>query len=522
MLQIFKPEIVNEIATLHNADLQQAYSQLTSGKVFQTVQADEKKYNQLKTEAAVGLGPVDISSDQQIKAWTQQRDHANSEAQYWTNEQSCQLYGGTNNGLKCQPGYGPVAQNDQANIVYWQGQARTLSDEIQARTTQLEKQGQQGQLAQRQAAELEPPAAKAASQELATQTSNTTSGINGNHGLLEQLKALDIVAGGNSTLQTARILLFLLFLFIDVMPVFVKLLINIAPASTYDLILEDEERMQVRDAENARAMRLAARRQALQAEAAGLRHWYEGLRTPAEGAREELMAVKKRVEKAKLKQFERQQMRDMRAGQGFIGVGLRPGAGTTAWPAPGPAPWPGPGPAPGQPLSGGYRAWQTPPQAGAAPGNGRQPGGPAYPGSNGHREHSAQARWRSWWVRLRTFRLPRPSFTAERSSVPDGQGPGFNGRQPAEQQVPSGNVTVVPPALPWNQPAGRPAAAPEAVWPEHEATPEQDATRPEYANPGYANPDNAGNDAAGQFPDFGEATDPEPLDDELESDLDLG
>jgi len=363
VLQIFKPEITAEVQQMQTAARAAYYRALPHNPVYLAVQADQKQYDTLKNEAAAGGTPVVVSDDQQIKDWTAELNHANTEVQNWTNQLDCQLYGGTINGVKCPPGYGPVGHDDQTKIDYWQGQADTFTKDIQSRTSQLETQNNASDKATEQAASAQLPAAKAAlaaaAAQLTEQTKNVTSSIGANKGILEQLKALGNVTAGDFTLQMARLLLFLLFVLIDIMPVFVKLLINVAPAGAYDQILAEEEKMQVQDAENGRAVRMAARRQASQAQAAGMRYWYDVLRSPLPGAREDLMAVRQRVERQKRRRYEHQQLRDVATGQGFAGIGMRPGG----------EPWPFP--LPGQPLGDGHRVW--PPPGGGVSVDGQQP-----------------------------------------------------------------------------------------------------------------------------------------------------
>jgi Domain of unknown function (DUF4407) len=330
VLQVFKPEITNEVQQMQAAQREAYFKGLPTNPVYRTVQTDQATVNQLKAREASGGTPVVVSNDPQIQAWTRDEANANSQVQYWTAEQNCQLYGGKNNGVTCHPGYGPVAHNDQAEIDYWRGQASMYSSDIASRTSLLESQSGAAQAAAQKTAEAQLPAAEnalqAATAQLVAQTKNITSSINGNDGILEQLKALGAVTAHNFTLQMARLLLFLLFLFVDIMPVFMKLLMNLAPAGIYDRILADEEEMEINLAENSRAVRQLTHRQAVQAEATGVRHRNSSLSAALPEMDEKILKSRRRVEEEWLKRREAEQMRDVANGQGIAGIGTVPHA----------------------------------------------------------------------------------------------------------------------------------------------------------------------------------------------------
>jgi Domain of unknown function (DUF4407) len=331
VLQIFKPEITNEVSKMHAAARTAYFKALPTNPVQLTVLADQKTVNQLKTQAASGGPPVDVSADKQIQTWTAQLAHANAEVTKWTNLQNCQLYGGTSNGVKCQPGYGPVAKNDQTEITTWQKDVTTLQNEIKTRTHLLETQSQQANKSLKKTASAQLAAAesalKAAQKQLNLQTQTVTSGIANNDGILEQLKALGAATAGNFSLEMARLLLFLLFLFVDIMPVFIKLLMNLTPATNYDKLLASEEDMQLREAENGRAVEQAARRQAAQAQANGVRYRSDAMSAPLPGLREDIIKTRMRVEREWLKRYEAQQLSNVASGQGLAGIGTHPPVG---------------------------------------------------------------------------------------------------------------------------------------------------------------------------------------------------
>jgi hypothetical protein len=421
VLQIFKPEITNQVQQMQAAQREAYFKGLSTNPVYRAVQADQATVNQLKTQQASGGTPVVVSSDPQIKTWTQDEANANAKVQYWTAEQNCQLYGGTNSGVTCHPGYGPVAHNDQAEINYWSGQASTYSSDIASRTSTLESQDGATQAAAEKAAGAQLPAAvdtlQAATVQLDAQTKNITSSINGNDGILEQLKALGAVTAHNFTLQMARLLLFLLFLFVDIMPVFVKLLMNLAPAGIYDKVLAKEEETELQLAENSRAVRQLAHRQAVQAEAAGVRHRNSALSAALPDLHEKIVRSRQRVEEDWLKRHEAEQMRDVASGEGIAGFGsASPASGYPAW-------------------------WQRPARAvhlrwpwNGGPAQDGMP--PTQPGPLWHQADPGASR-RSRWAWLGSFRLPRLSRLRQLLGL--GQEPAGEGTvPPPEPRQPEG------------------------------------------------------------------------------------
>src|SRR5262249_40093036 len=64
-------------------------------------------------------------------------------------------------------------------------------------------------------------------------------------GLLARLGALSELTSNNATLRTAYLMLLLFITTIEVLPVFVKFLMNLAPPTTYDAILERAEKADI-------------------------------------------------------------------------------------------------------------------------------------------------------------------------------------------------------------------------------------------------------------------------------------
>jgi hypothetical protein len=328
VLQIFKPEIADQIQKNQEAQRTAYYQNLKRNPLYIAVQQDQANVDKLtQEEGGAGTG-IDITNDPELVSLQNQQTSAKTQLAYWTDELNCQLYGHTPDGKSCKVGYGPVATNDQKEVASWQTQMSDLNTAIAQRTQTLQQENAGAQQATAKSAKTQLGEAQqtlqSAQSQLATQTQDVDNGIKGDSGILAQLSALGTVTAGNSTLQWARLLLFLLFLIIDILPVFTKLLLNLLPASTYDKILAEEEESSVQAAEDVRAVRRATHRSATAAEAAGVRQRNAAWSAPLPGQYQDIIELRRRVNRAWLERRESELMSDIADGEGLIGSGSMP------------------------------------------------------------------------------------------------------------------------------------------------------------------------------------------------------
>jgi len=261
VLQIFRPEINHEIQLIQAAERSAYFKGLPTNPVYLTVQRDETEVNNLSALAATGGPGIDISKDPQLVSLNSQLANAQTELADWRSNLSCQLYGVGSNGATCQPGYGPLGQDDQVQVNHYSALVQTLTAQTTSRTNTLEQQSGRQQATLRGTYQTQLPTAKqslqAAQQQLTLQTGDVTSSISQNTGLLTRLKALGDVTTGDSTLTSARFLLFALFVVIDLMPVMIKMMLNLGPENSYDKMLAAEENRQLKAAAVRRAARLS-------------------------------------------------------------------------------------------------------------------------------------------------------------------------------------------------------------------------------------------------------------------------
>jgi hypothetical protein len=350
VLQIFRPEINHQIKLMQLAERSAYFKNLPTNPVYLAVQQDQANVTKLTDEGATGGAAINPATDPTILGWQKQLATAQANEQTWFANLQCQLYGtALPGGRKCIQGNGPLAKDDQEEYESWKGQVSTLQAEIQQRTGTLQGQSTAQQKATQGSAKAQLAVAKlalsSAQQQLTLQTDGVTQNINADDGLLTQLKALGNATAGDSTLEWARILLFLVFLSIDIMPVFIKLLLNLGPESTYDSLLAEEERQAKRVAEHTRAVRQAAQRKAAQAEASGARDRLGALSAELPGVRDDIMTARLNVEREWLRRWEEDQLGRVASGQGITpadtGVGPMPSSeGWQRSTANGTRPWP--------------------------------------------------------------------------------------------------------------------------------------------------------------------------------------
>ena len=238
VLRIFESEINNQISVIKA----QSVAAFDSSTQKSAIQANINKWQASVTslEAVIdsnGTASINPATDPTVVGLTSQLNTAQAtEAADYTQWQ-CQLYGGK--GCTAPKGNGPLAQASHQRYENDVAKVATLNAGIQARESALQTTNASSaatKLAQAKSALPTSQAQLAAAQsEENSLTANFNSTNSASNGLLIRLKALDQLSAGSSTLQEARILLFLLFLVIEVLPVTVKLL---QPQGNYEKILK--------------------------------------------------------------------------------------------------------------------------------------------------------------------------------------------------------------------------------------------------------------------------------------------
>ncbi|NAS23861.1 DUF4407 domain-containing protein [Herbidospora sp. NEAU-GS84] len=250
VLQIFKSEIdaqIVEIKQQRAEEFAREQNQGTMGKSVDELRADVARLQQVISSG--GDVPVDLSQDAKIKSLQADRATAEKQADKHYKEWQCQLYGGAGCTKK---GDGPLAQSSKKAYDRSQARIADLNRQIETRKEELTAAGADAKESRLASAREALP--KAQEQlDLAVQRQSDLQAVFDEEnlvtdGLLIRLQALNEVTGKDTTLSTARIVLFLLFLLIECLPVTIKLMMR---PGNYERVLALAEKDEYRKARSA-------------------------------------------------------------------------------------------------------------------------------------------------------------------------------------------------------------------------------------------------------------------------------
>jgi hypothetical protein len=251
-LQIFAPEITQQITKIQQQQADTYYKTLASDPLTRKISADQARVGNdeavIRSGGTAGQGSAAQNST--VATLTTELNQATSAYNTDFNKWHCEIYGFPGH---CKMGDGPAAQQDQ--VAYEADERQVTADR-----TQLAADEQQITTADKSAAtknvqnatkDLAADKVKL-SDDQAEQARLEGSFNNANAndaGLLLRLQALDEVTAGSGELEAARWLLFFFFTAIECLPILVKVLLNLGPPNTYEKALAQSERVGLRLAE---------------------------------------------------------------------------------------------------------------------------------------------------------------------------------------------------------------------------------------------------------------------------------
>jgi Domain of unknown function (DUF4407) len=247
VLQIFRSEIDAQIVEIKQRRASAFLNEQQRNSVGQEVTKWRNSVAALqKTITSGGSVPVDASKDVRIQELTTSRNDAQKLADKHYKEWQCQLYGGKGCTRK---GDGPLARASKQGYDKEKKRVADLNQQVEDRRKQLTATDEASKATRLQQAKDDLPRAQrqldAATQRQGDLQERFDAENKATNGLLIRLQALDEVSGGNFTLNTARILLFLLLVLIECLPVTVKLMQR--PGS-YERVLEYATKEELRNA----------------------------------------------------------------------------------------------------------------------------------------------------------------------------------------------------------------------------------------------------------------------------------
>lgn len=261
VLQIFKPEIDNELVVMQNEQRQQQQAEID--RTFAQRAPLEAKVAELQGIASGQTRPT-VAADPEVASRQQAFDTAN--AQYETAEQAaiCETQGTGCPGGSGTPGIGALQKQKQA----FADQKKTERDGAQsaldtAKTNaeqRIDTAGPQNQ--ERAKADLATTQSQLDAVTAEQSRFEATSANAAEHGggLLARLQALGRLSAGNTTMQLAHWAVFALFLLLELLPVIVKTLALFAKKNTYETLLERENREVLDSDEDERRREVETRR----------------------------------------------------------------------------------------------------------------------------------------------------------------------------------------------------------------------------------------------------------------------
>ncbi len=247
VLRIFESEINNQISIIKDQNEVRFLDSQQHSAIQARINTWQGTVNNLQQViTSNGARPLNPNSDPIIQGLNTQLGKERSIAATDYKAWQCQLYGGCG----APKGSGPLALASQKRYDSDEAQISQLTTEIQQRQQALQASDVNSQAARLQQAKSALPNAqaqlKAAQDEENSLLGNFQSTNSATNGLLIRLQALDQLAAGDSTVQMARFLLFLLFLVIELLPVTVKLM---QPAGNYERITRRMSSRELRQAE---------------------------------------------------------------------------------------------------------------------------------------------------------------------------------------------------------------------------------------------------------------------------------
>jgi hypothetical protein len=250
VLRIFQGEINTQIAVIKEQRANTFLSSQQNSTVNSQVTHWTNAVNNLeKVINSRGNVPLNPSADPVVQSLTKQRTTALALKQKYYGDWQCQLYGGAGCTKK---GNGPLAGASHQSYLQAAAQVTTIDKQIQQREATLSADDAASQQTRYQQAVSALPTAKTQLKTaMAAQDAlrnNFESNNIATNGVLIRLQALNELSDRDFTLNSARFLLFLLFLVIECLPVTVKLMQR---PGVYERILRDRAEMDLKNARRA-------------------------------------------------------------------------------------------------------------------------------------------------------------------------------------------------------------------------------------------------------------------------------
>ncbi|HYS34272.1 MAG TPA: DUF4407 domain-containing protein, partial [Pseudonocardiaceae bacterium] len=239
VLQIFRPEVTNELNVIHTQNLTSELAKID--REYSDIPGLQAKVDNLQSVAS-GQSQPSVSSDPDVADAQNQVDQAQAAYNTAANAAQCELNGTCGSHV---PGVGTAyrqAAAEAALALQRLSQAKqTLAQATSKAESRITGSARSNQAAARTQLAILGPQLQNRENGKAAAIKSVTDSENGTDGLLVRIQALGQLASDSPSMWWAEKLLALLFLLVELLPVLVKLLSMIGPPTLYDRILHDEE-----------------------------------------------------------------------------------------------------------------------------------------------------------------------------------------------------------------------------------------------------------------------------------------
>jgi hypothetical protein len=276
-LRIFQHDIAVQVSKTQATESAQMKTLEAQSLPAQEADAVQKQINTdkltLSGHLPVGATNPQLQDDQTLVNQLQPQVNAAKAAEISDYEAwQCELYG---DGAHCasasnKSGNGPIAQAKQQTYEQAVQSYNSLNKQLQAAQNKLNTD--QNNLRSSQGIQLASAQAKASKDlpvqenklaglqaQVTAEQNNAQGAVNNDNGILAQLSALSAAGAANPILKFAQFVVTALFFLIEILPVTVKLLLNLAPPTAYDKVAESQAKIITDQAERDR---ITARRDA--------------------------------------------------------------------------------------------------------------------------------------------------------------------------------------------------------------------------------------------------------------------
>ena len=248
VLRIFNSEIQSELQIMQDEEKSAFATSWLQDPRYLTLLKQQAQVATLSTELAAGVPTDAVVDNPQVKALTAQLETLDTRLAEADKAVSCEGVGSCGSGTA---GAGPVFKANQERSSRLQAERSQLAAQLASATAQAGSQAATvatltGPAKHAQLDQLERAVALAQDQRR-RDVAMFTSRVTNSDGLLSRIEALDRLGKDHPSMANARKALFFFILAIECMPILVKLFMNLAKPSAYELVQQAEE-----DAEHAR------------------------------------------------------------------------------------------------------------------------------------------------------------------------------------------------------------------------------------------------------------------------------